>query len=140
MGIMKRQLAMGLGAGEQSLLRTKFDPAWAFHLVYVNAEHDSLLEHQRGLERLWMGRVLMSTADHLAEIEAIAATVRHSTGQGVFAAILPGAPSHRPSAEPDLRLDKTGKQGHRREVSGPRIHLVIRLPSPSPPQTPARRW
>lgn len=43
-----------------------------FDLVYVNAEHDSLLDRHRGLQRLWIGRVPMSTEDHLADLAAIA--------------------------------------------------------------------
>jgi hypothetical protein len=44
----------------------------AFDLVYVNAEHDSLLDSMRQLRRLWFGRVPMSTEDHLADLDAIA--------------------------------------------------------------------
>ncbi len=43
-----------------------------FDLVYVNAEHDSLLDTARNLRRLWFGRVPMSTEDHLADLAAIA--------------------------------------------------------------------
>ena len=43
-----------------------------FDLMYVNAEHDSLLDREPGLRRLWFGRVPMSAADHAADLEAIA--------------------------------------------------------------------
>lgn len=57
-----------------------------FDLVYVNAEHDSLLDRHRGLRRLWMGRVPMSTADHLADLEAISEQKEYgSTGDEVCA-------------------------------------------------------
>lgn len=41
-------------------------------LMYVNAEHDSLLDREPGLQKLWFGRVPMSAADHLADLQAIA--------------------------------------------------------------------
>ncbi len=41
-------------------------------LMYVNAEHDSLLDREPGLQRLWFGRVPMSATDHAADLEAIA--------------------------------------------------------------------
>lgn len=44
----------------------------AFELMYVNAEHDSLLDHEPGLRKLWFGRVPMSAADHVADLQAIA--------------------------------------------------------------------
>ena len=57
-----------------------------FDLVYVNAEHDSLLDHHRGLRRLWAGRVPMSAADHLADLEAIAQQKEYgSTGDELCA-------------------------------------------------------
>lgn len=57
-----------------------------FDLVYVNAEHDSLLDKNRGLRRLWMGRVPMSSEDHLADLEAIAQQKEYgSTGDEVCA-------------------------------------------------------
>ena len=43
-----------------------------FDLFYVNAEHDSLLDHHPAWKRLWMGKVPMSTADHLADLAEIA--------------------------------------------------------------------
>ncbi len=55
-------------------------------LVYVNAEHDSLLDQNRGLRRLWVGRVPMSAADHVADLEAIAEQEEYgSTGDEVCA-------------------------------------------------------
>lgn len=57
-----------------------------FDLVYVNAEHDSLLDRNPGLKRLWAGRVPMSAADHLADLEAIASQKEYgSTGDEVCA-------------------------------------------------------
>ena len=43
-----------------------------FDLVYVNAEHDSYLDHHPAFTRIWTGSVPMSTGDHLADLEAIA--------------------------------------------------------------------
>lgn len=43
-----------------------------FDLVYVNAEHDSLLDAHREFRKLWFGRVAMSPDDHLADLAAIA--------------------------------------------------------------------
>lgn len=43
-----------------------------FDLVYVNAEHDSYLDHHPAFQRLWTGKVPMSAADHVADLEAIA--------------------------------------------------------------------
>jgi SAM-dependent methyltransferase len=57
-----------------------------FDLIYVNAEHDSLLDRDRGLRRLWMGRVPMSAPDHVADLEAIASQKEYgSTGDEVCA-------------------------------------------------------
>ncbi len=58
----------------------------SFDLVYVNAEHDSLLDREPLLRRLWRGRVPMSAADHLADLEAIAQQKEYgSTGDEVCA-------------------------------------------------------
>lgn len=43
-----------------------------FDLLYANAEHDSLLDRHPAFTRLWMGRVPMSPADHVADLAAIA--------------------------------------------------------------------
>lgn len=43
-----------------------------FDLMYVNAEHDSLLDREPALRKLWFGRVPMSREDHAADLEAIA--------------------------------------------------------------------
>lgn len=43
-----------------------------FDLLYVNAEHDSYLDHHPAFTRLWTGAVPMSPADHLADLAAIA--------------------------------------------------------------------
>lgn len=57
-----------------------------FDLVYVNAEHDSLLDSQPELRRLWFGRVPMSSDDHLADLAAIAEQKEYgSTGDEVCA-------------------------------------------------------
>jgi SAM-dependent methyltransferase len=43
-----------------------------FDLLYVNAEHDSVLDQHPALERLWFGSVPMSAEDHVADLAAIA--------------------------------------------------------------------
>jgi hypothetical protein len=43
-----------------------------FDLVYVNAEHGSLLDRHPTFQRLWTGSVPMSPADHVADLAAIA--------------------------------------------------------------------
>jgi hypothetical protein len=43
----------------------------AFDLIYANAEHNSLLDRHPAFERVWIGRVPMSTADHLADLAEI---------------------------------------------------------------------
>ena len=55
-----------------------------FDLVYVNAEHDSLLDGRNDLQRLWMGKISMSPADHAADLAAIAQQIDYgSTGDEV---------------------------------------------------------
>jgi hypothetical protein len=44
----------------------------AFDLLYVNAEHGSLLDRHPAFTRLWKGNVAMTPADHLADLAAIA--------------------------------------------------------------------
>ena len=57
-----------------------------FDLVYVNAEHGSLLDRSRALRKLWTGRVPMSTDDHIADLAAIAGQREYgSTGDEVCA-------------------------------------------------------
>ncbi len=57
-----------------------------FDLVYVNAEHNSMLDRHRGLRRLWFGRVPMSPEDHLADLAAIAQQKEYgSTGDELCA-------------------------------------------------------
>ncbi len=57
-----------------------------FDLIYVNAEHDSLLDHQPALRRLWFGRVPMSANDHVADLDAIAQQKEYgSTGDELCA-------------------------------------------------------
>jgi SAM-dependent methyltransferase len=43
-----------------------------FDLLYANAEHNSLLDRHPAFTRLWSGRVPMSSADHVADLAAIA--------------------------------------------------------------------
>jgi len=43
-----------------------------FDLVYVNAEHGSLLDRHPAFQRIWTGSIPMSAADHLADLAAIA--------------------------------------------------------------------
>lgn len=55
-------------------------------LLYVNAEHDSLLDRYPGLDRLWVGRIAMSTEDHVADLAAIAQQKEYgSTGDELCA-------------------------------------------------------
>ncbi len=57
-----------------------------FDLIYVNAEHNSLLDRHRSLHRLWFGKVPMSTDDHLADLAAIAQQKEYgSTGDELCA-------------------------------------------------------
>jgi SAM-dependent methyltransferase len=57
-----------------------------FDLLYVNAEHDSLLDQHPSLERLWLGRIPMSAEDHIADLAAIAAQKEYgSTGDELCA-------------------------------------------------------
>ncbi len=58
----------------------------AFDLVYVNAEHGSLLDSHPALTRLWEGRVPMSAQDHVADLAAIAQQKEYgSTGDELCA-------------------------------------------------------
>ena len=43
-----------------------------FDLVYVNAEHGSLVDQNPAFKMVWEGRVPMSTEDHIADLAAIA--------------------------------------------------------------------
>ncbi|HZQ42964.1 MAG TPA: class I SAM-dependent methyltransferase [Acidobacteriaceae bacterium] len=57
-----------------------------FDLLYVNAEHDSLLDRHPAFERKWMGRVPMSAEDHIADLAAIAQQKEYgSTGDELCA-------------------------------------------------------
>lgn len=57
-----------------------------FDLIYVNAEHNSLLDRHRALRRLWFGKVPMSADDHLADLAAIAQQKEYgSTGDELCA-------------------------------------------------------
>jgi SAM-dependent methyltransferase len=57
-----------------------------FDLLYVNAEHDSLLDRHPAFQRLWIGRVPMSPEDHLADLAAIAQQKEYgSTGDELCA-------------------------------------------------------
>ena len=57
-----------------------------FDLVYVNAEHNSLLDRHPGLRRLWFGKVPMSSEDHVADLAAIALQTEYgSTGDELCA-------------------------------------------------------
>jgi len=57
-----------------------------FDLLYVNAEHDSLLDRHPSFERLWLGRVPMSPEDHIADLAAIAQQKEYgSTGDELCA-------------------------------------------------------
>lgn len=57
-----------------------------FDLLYVNAEHDSYLDHHPAFTRLWTGLVPMTPADHLADLAAIAQQKEYgSTGDELCA-------------------------------------------------------
>ncbi|HEX4154780.1 MAG TPA: class I SAM-dependent methyltransferase [Acidobacteriaceae bacterium] len=57
-----------------------------FDLLYVNAEHDSLLDRHPAFKRLWIGSVPMSPEDHLADLAAIAQQKEYgSTGDELCA-------------------------------------------------------
>jgi hypothetical protein len=57
-----------------------------FDLLYVNAEHDAYLDHHPAFTRLWTGLVPMSTADHAADLAAIAQQKEYgSTGDELCA-------------------------------------------------------
>ena len=57
-----------------------------FDLLYVNAEHDSYLDHHPAFTRLWTGLVPMSPADHAADMAAIAQQKEYgSTGDELCA-------------------------------------------------------
>jgi hypothetical protein len=55
-------------------------------LFYVNAEHDSLIDHHPSFTRIWLGRIPMSSEDHLADLAAIAQQKEYgSTGDELCA-------------------------------------------------------
>lgn len=57
-----------------------------FDLLYANAEHDGLLDRHPAFTRLWSGRVAMSSADHVADLAAIAEQKEYgSTGDELCA-------------------------------------------------------
>jgi SAM-dependent methyltransferase len=57
-----------------------------FDLLYVNAEHDSLIDRHPAFTRIWLGRVPMSAEDHLADLAAIAQQKEYgSTGDELCA-------------------------------------------------------
>jgi hypothetical protein len=57
-----------------------------FDLLYVNAEHDSYLDHHPAFTRLWTGLIPMSLADHAADLAAIAQQKEYgSTGDELCA-------------------------------------------------------
>jgi SAM-dependent methyltransferase len=66
--------------------KTRNAHAAPLDLIYANAEHDSLLDHHAAFTRLWMGKVAMSTADHIADLAAIAQQKEYgSTGDELCA-------------------------------------------------------
>ncbi|HTV08814.1 MAG TPA: class I SAM-dependent methyltransferase [Candidatus Aquilonibacter sp.] len=57
-----------------------------FDLLYVNAEHDSLIDRHPAFTRLWLGRIPMSAEDHVADLAAIAQQKEYgSTGDELCA-------------------------------------------------------
>jgi SAM-dependent methyltransferase len=74
-----------------------------FDLLYVNAEHNSLLDRHPAFKRLWLGNVPMSPADHLADLAAIAQQKDYgSTGDELCAIyrFTPRAEQNRNITEP----------------------------------------
>jgi SAM-dependent methyltransferase len=66
--------------------RTIAEKPRPFDLLYANAEHDSLLDRHPAFTRLWSGRVAMSSADHVADLAAIAEQKEYgSTGDELCA-------------------------------------------------------
>lgn len=58
-----------------------------FDLMYVNAEHGSILDRHPAWKQLWEGRVTMSSADHVADLEAIAQQKEYGSTGDEFCAI-----------------------------------------------------
>jgi SAM-dependent methyltransferase len=57
-----------------------------FDLIYANSEHGSLLDSHPAFQCLWEGRIAMSSADHVADLEAIAQQKEYgSTGDELCA-------------------------------------------------------
>jgi SAM-dependent methyltransferase len=57
-----------------------------FDLLYINAEHNSLLDRHPAFTRVWMGPVAMTPADHVADLAAIAEQKEYgSTGDELCA-------------------------------------------------------
>ncbi len=57
-----------------------------FDLLYANAEHNSLLDRCPAFKRLWLGPVVMTPADHVADLAAIAQQKEYgSTGDELCA-------------------------------------------------------
>ena len=59
----------------------------AFDLMYVNAEHGSLLDKHPAFTQVWEGRVPMSAADHIADLAAIAQQKEYGSTGDEFCAI-----------------------------------------------------
>ena len=58
----------------------------SFDLLYVNAEHDSLIDRHPAFNRIWVGHVPMSPEDHVADLAAIAQQKEYgSTGDELCA-------------------------------------------------------
>lgn len=66
-----------------------------FDLVYVNAEHNSMLDRQPFLQRLWFGNVPMSPDDHAADMEAIAQQQEYGSTGDELCAIYRVLPTRR---------------------------------------------
>jgi hypothetical protein len=58
-----------------------------FDLVYVNAEHGSLLDRHPAFMQLWTGSIPMSPADHLADLAAIAQQKEYGSTGDEFCSI-----------------------------------------------------
>jgi SAM-dependent methyltransferase len=82
----------------QAAKRTPLD------LLYVNAEHDSLLDHHPAFSRLWTGHIAMTAEDHLADLAEIAQQKEYgSTGDELCAAY---RFTGRSKSDPRARLHK----------------------------------
>lgn len=83
---------------EQALAR---DPH-SFDLFYINTEHDAWLDRHKSFERVWFGKIPMSTEDHVADLAEIAQQKEYgSTGDelcAIYRYVGPAAGTSSPAA------------------------------------------